>query len=81
MRLQHRRRPNVFFATLAQKLGLAVIAEGAETLSEVDCLREVGCEFNQGYAFSEALPAGQITPPVRKQLGAHLSLVGAPTCP
>ena len=45
---------------LAHNLGLAVVAEGAETGLEVDCLREVGCEFNQGHAYAEPMPPDEI---------------------
>lgn len=37
---------------LARSLGLEVIAEGAETVEEVDRLRSMGCNFYQGYYFS-----------------------------
>ena len=40
---------------LAQNLDLTVIAEGGETEEEIDCLRDVGCLFSQGHAFSMAL--------------------------
>lgn len=42
--------------SLAHNLGMAVIAEGPETLSQVAMLREWGCEYGQGYYFSEPLP-------------------------
>ncbi len=46
--------------SLAQNLGLIVIAEGGETDGEIACLREVGCIFSQGYAFSKALAVDEI---------------------
>ncbi|MDJ0738331.1 MAG: EAL domain-containing protein [Gammaproteobacteria bacterium] len=61
--------------TLARNLGLAVIAEGGENSDEVSCLRDVGCEFGQGYAFAQALPVDEIGPLVRRKLAAHLSVV------
>ena len=38
--------------TLAQTLGLKVVAEGTETQSQIDQLRDLGCDMAQGYFFS-----------------------------
>jgi diguanylate cyclase (GGDEF)-like protein len=45
---------------LAHSLGLAVIAEGAETVEEVDRLRSMGCNFVQGYYYSPPVPEDEI---------------------
>ena len=37
---------------LAHNLGLTVVAEGVETLAQLDLIRKVGCERAQGYLFS-----------------------------
>ncbi|WP_047487284.1 bifunctional diguanylate cyclase/phosphodiesterase [Terriglobus sp. TAA 43] len=42
---------------LAHALHLNVIAEGIETAEQLDLLREMGCEYGQGYLFSRPLPA------------------------
>lgn len=42
---------------MAHKLGLRVIAEGVETEDQVALLRELECDYAQGYLFSRALPA------------------------
>ncbi len=40
---------------LAHNLKMEVIAEGVETTDELETLRELGCEFVQGYLFSKPL--------------------------
>lgn len=42
---------------LAHNLDLSAVAEGIETEAQLDRLRNVGCEFGQGYYFSRPLPA------------------------
>lgn len=44
---------------MAQKLGLEVIAEGAETQEQVDFLANNGCYMVQGYFFSRPLPEAE----------------------
>ena len=41
--------------TLAHTLGMDVIAEGVETSEQLAQLKELGCEFGQGYFFSKPL--------------------------
>jgi EAL domain-containing protein (putative c-di-GMP-specific phosphodiesterase class I) len=42
---------------LGHNLGLTVIAEGVESEAQHAFLTACGCEFFQGYLFSQALPA------------------------
>ena len=56
---------------LARSLGLVVVAEGIETKSQVDLLREAGCDLGQGYAISRPGPVDQ--------LPSHISLVDLTT--
>ena len=42
---------------LAHGLGIGVVAEGIETQAQSDRLREMGCDFGQGYLFSRPVPA------------------------
>lgn len=41
---------------MAKRLAVPVIAEGVETQKQVDFLRTIGCEYAQGYFFSEPVP-------------------------
>jgi diguanylate cyclase (GGDEF)-like protein len=44
---------------MAQKLKLEVVAEGVETLAQLEFLRELGCSCVQGHYFSKPLPADE----------------------
>ncbi len=44
-------------ATLAHKMNLRAIAEGIESARQAERLLELGCEFGQGYYFSQPLEA------------------------
>jgi diguanylate cyclase (GGDEF)-like protein len=46
---------------LAKSLGLTVTAEGVETQKQLDIVRQLGCEFGQGYFLDKPLPADQAT--------------------
>jgi EAL domain-containing protein (putative c-di-GMP-specific phosphodiesterase class I)/GGDEF domain-containing protein len=43
--------------TMAQQLGLRVVAEGIEKEEQLGLLRALGCEFGQGYLFSRPVDA------------------------
>ena len=45
---------------LAHSLGLRVVAEGVETRTQLDVLRQLGCEHAQGYLFSKPVDAQAI---------------------
>jgi diguanylate cyclase (GGDEF)-like protein len=47
--------------TMAQTLGLRVVAEGVENSSQLSYLSDKGCDFMQGYYFSRPAPVEDIT--------------------
>ena len=42
---------------LAESLNIDVIAEGAETLGELQALLSIGCQTVQGYGIAQPMPA------------------------
>ena len=46
---------------LARALRMDVVAEGIETREQYRMLRQMGCQFGQGYLFAQALPAKEIS--------------------
>jgi diguanylate cyclase (GGDEF)-like protein len=46
---------------LSEALGLTVVAEGVETPTQLNKLRELGCELAQGYLFAPPLEAAALT--------------------
>jgi len=45
---------------LARAMGLRVIAEGVETLRQMDVLHRLGCSLMQGFLFSKPLPPEEL---------------------
>jgi len=46
--------------SLAEHIGMSVIAEGVELATQVDFLRRIKCDYAQGYYFSYPVDLGQI---------------------
>ncbi len=42
--------------SMAEKLGLGLLAEGVETKEQVEVLRNIGCDFVQGYYYAKPMP-------------------------
>jgi diguanylate cyclase (GGDEF)-like protein/PAS domain S-box-containing protein len=45
---------------LARSVNLKVVAEGVSTPDQLELLRELGCDFGQGFLFSKAIPASEV---------------------
>jgi len=58
---------------LAHKMNLKVIAEGIETVRQLERLLELGCEYGQGYFFSQPMEAKAALIFMRQQLAARKS--------
>lgn len=54
---------------LGRNLGIKVVAEGLETIEQVETLKEFGCELAQGYYFGLPTPALQIPELIRNWNG------------
>ncbi|WP_373890048.1 putative bifunctional diguanylate cyclase/phosphodiesterase [Massilia sp. DJPM01] len=52
---------------MAHSLQLSVVAEGVETLAQLDFLRQAGCDIMQGYYFARPMPAAQLTALLREK--------------
>ena len=46
--------------SIAHLLGKSTVAEGVETSDQVRTLRELGCDFAQGYLFAKPVPAAEL---------------------
>ncbi|MBX3566682.1 MAG: EAL domain-containing protein [Rhizobiaceae bacterium] len=47
-------------ADIARGLGISVVAEGAETAPELDCLSALGCDEVQGYSIAVPMPGTKV---------------------
>ena len=52
---------------LSRKIGIQVVSEGIETREEMEILRDLKCDFGQGYLFSRPVPAEIAMEMVRRQ--------------
>lgn len=62
--------------SLAHSVGVKAVAEGVETVDQLTLLRQLGCDFAQGYLFSRPLTLGHLQswlrdhPPTRRRRAA-----------
>ena len=48
-----------FIMDLARWMNVSVVAEGVETVEQLEGLRSIGCDYAQGYYFSKPVPCAQ----------------------
>ena len=58
--------------SLAQNLGLSVIAEGVETREQAESLRQLNCKLAQGFFFHRPLDTDQVASLLRAKTRVHL---------
>ena len=68
-----------FIVGLAQWMNLGVVAEGVETRQQLERLREIGCDYVQGYFFARPMPAAEFEKLLRNQT-RPLNLTEKPRC-
>ena len=58
--------------TMGHRLGLGIVAEGAETQQQVERLKAAGCDYVQGYFFAKPMPLDQFEEHWKAQNYAHV---------
>lgn len=58
--------------TMGHRLGLGIVAEGAETQQQVERLKAAGCDYVQGYFFAKPMPVDQFEEHWKAQNYAHV---------
>ena len=56
---------------MAKWLNIPVVAEGVETQSQIDFLREIGCDYIQGYYFSRPIPTDDFEVLTKQNIDYH----------
>ncbi|WP_420908105.1 putative bifunctional diguanylate cyclase/phosphodiesterase [Dysosmobacter acutus] len=56
-----------FIINLAHLMSLDVVAEGVETAEQLDRLREIGCEYVQGYYLAKPMPVKEFEQLIKKE--------------
>lgn len=59
-----------FIMGLARWMKLSVVAEGVETPEQMERLREIGCDYAQGYYMARPMPCDQFEELLREQAGS-----------
>ena len=60
-----------FVVGLARWMNLSVVAEGVETREQLERLREIGCDYVQGYFFARPMPCREYEDLLKTQIIEH----------
>jgi EAL domain-containing protein (putative c-di-GMP-specific phosphodiesterase class I) len=60
---------------MAKSLDIEVVAEGVETIDQFNLLREMDCNYFQGYLFAEPLAADRVIDALRENDSRQLPLL------
>jgi EAL domain-containing protein (putative c-di-GMP-specific phosphodiesterase class I) len=52
---------------MAEALGLTTAAEGIETTEQLDAVRQLGCDWGQGFLFARPLPPDEFEALLRRR--------------
>ena len=63
---------------MSHGMGLSVVAEGVETREQLDRLRDIACDYVQGYYFAKPMPAEEYEELLKRQLHRNRVSVGKP---
>ena len=66
--------------TMAHRMRLSVVAEGVETQNQVNRLRDVGCDYVQGYFFARPMPVEEFEKLLKEQT-PHTACSEHTACP
>lgn len=58
-------------ASLAHSIGIDVVAEGIETVEQLEILQTLGCEYGQGYLISKPLDSHSAAEFIKKSSNSH----------
>lgn len=59
---------------IGRRMGITSVAEGVETLEELELLKTLGCRQAQGYLIARPMPAAKVLPWVQQELHTKLQL-------
>ena len=66
---------------LAHAIGLSVVAEGVETVEQLDVLRSLGCDQAQGFYIARPAPGDETTTRLRAEINAETHRLAGAAAP